>query len=496
MSETLEPYLKVENNDNICLICSKELGNDVSLISKDLKAWTSLKNHALDWKSIPLQPGEEYYGFTLLYDKIDGIQEPFGKRHRSFQCKGNFAKVSLRDKLKQSKAVSEQLVDASNISDNPGDTEPSSSTRRTRSSTGNTTQFARICFICNHVRPCDDNKYIEGGLGVCEFVSAAEKLENASNSMDEKHHFYPAKLRLELLISGQCKDIYSAEIRYHRSCYSNFVKVQSPEDEKIALTQELHKNTLNEYLSKLEFSIVQQKNAYLLSDLLRDWMTFCEDRQLDSTITQSHKLKEIVLERFPDSIGFFRSGKYLIVHSQYINPCEYSVSTLKGHGMRDTDIIRSFANLIRRRVESKRDEEHTSFPMKPNELVEELHKGPIPELYNAIYMTLNGSGAINKHGYCGTNSSNLANKIWALASDWEALLLRQPTYRNPKQVLLAVFLYRIARSKALLTFVNKSNNCISYKDTLTILKYWEDMVMKEECSTVQLGVNQYGSDSQ
>ena len=43
-----------------------------------------------------------------------------------------------------------------------------------------------------------------------------------------------------------------------------------------------------------------------------------------------------------------------------------------------------------------------------------------------------------------------------------------------------------ARSKALLTFLNKSNNCISYKDTLTILKYWEDMVMKEECSTVQL----------
>ena len=83
--------------------------------------------------------------------------------------------------------------------------------------------------------------------------------------------------------------------------------------------------------------------------------------------------------------------------------------------MRDTDIIRSFANLIRRRVECKRDEEHTSFFMKPNELVEELHKGPIPELYNAIHMTLNGSVAIDKHGYCGTNSLNLANKIWALA---------------------------------------------------------------------------------
>ena len=84
---------------------------------------------------------------------------------------------------------------------------------------------------------------------------------------------------------------------------------RTPEDEKIALTQELHKNTLNEYLLKLEFSVVQQKSAYLLSDLLRDWMTFCEDCELDSTITQSHQLKEIVLGRFPDSIGFFRSGK-------------------------------------------------------------------------------------------------------------------------------------------------------------------------------------------
>ena len=93
------------------------------------------------------------------------------------------------------------------------------------------------------------------------------------------------------------------------------------------------------------------------------------------------------MERFPDSIGFFKSGRDLIVHSQFINPCEYSVSTLKGHGMRDADIICSFANLIRRTVLKKREQEQVEFPMKSNKLIEEIHKGPMIEIYNAIFMS-------------------------------------------------------------------------------------------------------------
>ena len=64
-------------------------------------------------------------------------------------------------------------------------------------------------------------------------------------------------------------------------------------------------------------------------------------------------------------------------------------------------------------------------------VVNEIHKGSMYELYNAIFMTLHETASINEHGYCGTNSSHLANKIWALAFDWEALLKRSPTYRNP-----------------------------------------------------------------
>ena len=57
---------------------------------------------------------------------------------------------------------------------------------------------------------------------------------------------------------------------------------------------------------------------------------------------------------------------------------------------------------------------------------------------------------------------------------------------KPQTSFVCSCFYWIAQSKALLTFMNKSSNCISYKDTLTILKCWEDMVMKGECFTVQL----------
>ena len=96
----LQAYLKTRNEDDLCLICGEELGRDVSVISKDLKAWENLKDHTKAWKDVPLKPGEPFCEFTLVHRKVDGIEIPFGKRHRSFNCKGNFAKTSLCDKMK------------------------------------------------------------------------------------------------------------------------------------------------------------------------------------------------------------------------------------------------------------------------------------------------------------------------------------------------------------------------------------------------------------
>ena len=68
-----------------------------------------------------------------------------------------------------------------------------------------------------------------------------------------------------------------------------------------------------EFLLKIELNIIYRKKAYLLSDLLKDWSSLCEDRGITSPVSQSHHLKEVIVEKFPESIGFFRSGKYLIV---------------------------------------------------------------------------------------------------------------------------------------------------------------------------------------
>ena len=68
----MKPYPKVNNdNDELCLVCDKLLGNDYSVISNS--GWANIKSHAKEWSEIPIDPGEEYYGFTLVHGKVDGV---------------------------------------------------------------------------------------------------------------------------------------------------------------------------------------------------------------------------------------------------------------------------------------------------------------------------------------------------------------------------------------------------------------------------------------
>ena len=212
---------------------------------------------------------------------------------------------------------------------------------RTRSVTGNTTQFEHICFICNVKRPCDQShKYSEGGLGLCQFDSAANRLNNAADLIGKMHEYYPAKERLRILLSGSSKDIYSAEIRYHMSYYKRFTYCKGLSEQDEIRESKMHENALNDFLFKVDHSIVRNSKAYLLNELLNDWFSLCEDRNVTSKINHTHHLKREIKQRFPDSIGFFKTGRHVIVYSQLTNPCEYSINTLMGTGMRNEDIIR------------------------------------------------------------------------------------------------------------------------------------------------------------
>ena len=95
MSEKVDPFLKA--SDDLCLICNEPLGNDYSVITKP--GWPSIKAHAKAWNDVPLAPGNVYFEFTQVHSKVDGREEPFGKRHKAYKCIGRFSRESLREKL-------------------------------------------------------------------------------------------------------------------------------------------------------------------------------------------------------------------------------------------------------------------------------------------------------------------------------------------------------------------------------------------------------------
>ena len=114
--------------------------------------------------------------------------------------------------------------------------------------------------------------------------------------------------------------------------------------------------------------------------------------------------------------------------------------------MRDKDTITSFANMVKWKI-NRHEESRLKFPFTPTELIQGTEKGPISDLYNVIFMTLHDVMKVNEYGYAMTKSKVLATKIWYLANDWEALVLRGSDYRNPKQVMFGMNIYRLTCSK-------------------------------------------------
>eukprot|EP00794_Sanderia_malayensis_P015579 gene15579-17153_t len=99
-------------------------------------------------------------------------------------------------------------------------------------------------------------------------------------------------------------------------------------------------------------------------------------------ISHSSTLKMRLIQGFGDKIAFFPSGRYLLVHSTDVNPCEYAVAALHGCGLRDDDLVKSFGRMIRRKL-AQRESQEKKWPLTSEELIEQMDKGPLPELFNA-----------------------------------------------------------------------------------------------------------------
>ena len=80
---------------------------------------------------------------------------------------------------------------------------------------------------------------------MCEFTSAADQLMDAAYAIGETNDLHAAKQRLFILVSGESKDIYSAELRYHRSCYRRFTYKKHESDVE---KQKNYEIALNDFL--------------------------------------------------------------------------------------------------------------------------------------------------------------------------------------------------------------------------------------------------------
>ena len=89
-------------------------------------------------------------------------------------------------------------------------------------------------------------------------------------------------------------------------------------------------------------------------------------------------------------------------------------------------------------------------------------------LLNTIFMAFHDRMKNNEFGYTFANFFSLACKIWALANDWEGLLIPDPDHQNAKQVLNAMILWH-----------KTQNRKISYMDVGRQSKKWENYTLME-----------------
>ena len=115
---------------------------------------------------------------------------------------------------------------------------------------------------------------------------------------------------------------------------------------------------LSLFLRNVEIQIIADQDAFLLHELCQDCKEISAEFGLGDSpppppppaLRHSYRVKEILIKHFGEKIRFSNVGKYVAVHSSAVNPLTYTAATLKGHGLREENVIKCFANLVRRKL--------------------------------------------------------------------------------------------------------------------------------------------------
>ena len=132
-----------------------------------------------------------------------------------------------------------------------------------------------------------------------------------------------------------------------------------------------------------ERRVIIEQNAFLMNELFEDLKEISDESGFsEPVISHTHPLKSELLNRFGEWIDFKKVARGQIVFTQNTDPSLYAISTLKGAGLRDLDLTKSFSKMIRRKLASQ---EVCDWPISPDDLIERLNSsGSLHSLYNAV----------------------------------------------------------------------------------------------------------------
>eukprot|EP00795_Rhopilema_esculentum_P009663 gene9663-17422_t len=458
--------------------------------------WLNVQEQARPWSTINVDSADSKYAFTKVFEKITETCA-FGKAHTacrtSFRtklesCEGKYGLVEI-----ENSSIGGDLLEESQKEDRVSRRFCSQHLREKRKEKISSFKDDGWLNVQEQARPWStinvdsaDSKYaftkvFEKITETCAFGKAHTACRTSFRTKLESCEGKYGLVEIEnssiggdLLEESQKEDrvsrrFCSQHLREKRFAINEQRRQKQIDDD----LEDIQNDVMSEILGKIRTKILLEKQAFLLSNLLRDVMNLSDEKGIDSPVNNTAALKKKLVGVFSERLGFYSSGRQVIIYSSDVNPLEYATATLKGHGLRDEDIIKACAAMIRRKMEA-RVENEWSWPCNPNELIEQFDRGLLQDIYNMIYATVDKNYKINQYGYAMTRSKPMATKVWSLASDWEVLL--SPKQKNVKQVIAEMTLHRFTASKQSVVILHKLGNCISYADIRLQNDAWARMV--------------------
>ena len=335
-------FISPEKPKSVCFGCKNEIKRSQKVSYVKDEGLLNFKNQAREWEKLDIPFNVPEFQFTQVATRLKGKAEN-EEIILHANCRATFGSKIQRFKNKYQVVESPSRVQTKKFSD------LASPPRTTRKNISNVKSLEKKCFVCNVKRTCDENPYNEGGLQRCECSATSEKIldRKAIFLDDPNHRLHDAAKRLDVILSG-FSDIFAADVYYHQSCYIKFAINPQVEKKAQKHVDIISADEMSLFEFKVRTKIVRDREAYLLHELLNDVAELSSEQGLEKPVIENTKeLKRQLIKRFGEEITFFPYGRHLFVHPIDINPCAYSVSTLKGCGLRDKDLARAFGKMIK-----------------------------------------------------------------------------------------------------------------------------------------------------